>query len=223
MAVAAIIAAVVFSRVKLPEIKHEEAETGVCEAGHRQRGAVSRLFSNKLFVFGLVALLFYEIAEIGINSFFVNYVTDNGWMSPLEAAATLSFGPLTLFMLARVVCSCYFMPRFGAERVLKVCAVGTLVMTLLVLAGLGRISLVALFLNYVFESIMFPTIFALSLNGLGALTKRASSFIMMTPIGGAIGTWLIFTVGDSAGSSIAFIVPLLGYAVVAAYAFLREA
>lgn len=221
MAAVAIIVAIVFTRVQLPEIKHEDLSKGE-DAEKQKGGAVRRLFSNKVFVFGLTALLFYEIAEIGINSYFVNYVTDQGWMTPLQASTALSFGPLTLFMLARVVCSCYFMPKFGAVKVLKVCAAGTLVMTILVIAGLGYVSLGALFLNYVFESIMFPTIFALSLGGLGDLTKRASSFIMMTPIGGAIGTWLIFTTGGNLGTSAAFIIPLIGYVVVAAYAFSRK-
>lgn len=221
MAAVAIIVAIVFTRVQLPEIKHEDLSKG--ENVEKQKGgAVRKLFSNKVFVFGLAALLFYEIAEIGVNSYFVNYVTDQGWMTPLQASTALSFGPLTLFMLARVVCSCYFMPKFGAVRVLKVCAAGTLAMTVLVIAGLGYVSLGALFLNYVFESIMFPTIFALSLDGLGDLTKRASSFIMMTPIGGAIGTWLIFTTGGCFGTSTAFIIPFIGYVVVAAYAFSRK-
>ena len=99
------------------------------------------------------------------------------------------------------------------------CAVGTFVTTFLVVLDLGMVSLCALVLIYVFESIMFPTIFALSLQGLGPLTKRASSLLMMTPIGGAIGPFLMGTVADSAGMSVAFIVPLVGFANVAAYAF----
>lgn len=114
---------------------------------------------------------------------------------------------------------CFVMQHIAGETVLRVCAVGTFVTTFLVVLDLGMVSLCALVLIYVFESIMFPTIFALSLQGLGPLTKRASSLLMMTPIGGAIGPFLMGTVADSAGMSVAFIVPLVGFANVAAYAF----
>ena len=66
---------------------------------------------------------------------------------------------------------------------------------------------------------MFPTIFALSLRGLGSLTKRASSLLMMTPVGGAIGPLFMGLVADASSMSVAFIVPLVGFANVAAYAF----
>ena len=59
------------------------------------------LWSHKLFLFGLLALFSYEIAEISINSFFINYVVDDGWMNARDAAVVLSFGGLGLFMCGR--------------------------------------------------------------------------------------------------------------------------
>ena len=88
--------------------------------------------------------------------------------------------------------------------------------------NMGMFSLIALVLVYVFESIMFPTIFALSLRGLGSLTKRASSLLMMTPIGGAIGPLLMGIVADASSMSVAFIIPLIGFANVLAYAFAQR-
>ena len=160
---------------------------------HTRRSSLSALFHNRYFLFGLFALFSYEIAEISINSFFINYVTDEGWMSARDASVALSFGGLGLFTSGRVSGS-FVMQHIAGETVLRVCAVGTFVTTFLVVLDLGMVSLCALVLIYVFESIMFPTIFALSLQGLGPLTKRASSLLMMTPIGGAIGPFLMGSV-----------------------------
>ena len=207
----------VFSRVKLPEIKHE-AE--VDDAGRR----VS-LWSHRLFVFGLAALFFYEVSEISINSFFINYVTDKGWMNARQASVILSFGGLGLFMAGRFAGS-WIMSRVPAGKMLFWCATGTLVTTAFVMLDVGYVSLAALLCGYAFEAIMFPTIFALSLKGLGCHTKRASSFLMMSPVGGAVGPLLMGWIGDHAAMHWAFGVPFAGYAAVwlfARYAMSRRA
>ena len=123
-----------------------------------ERQLKNGLWSHKLFLFGLLALFSYEIAEISINSFFINYVVDDGWMNARDAAVVLSFGGLGLFMCGRFAGS-WIMQRIRAERVLLYCALGTVAATFLIVCNLGKISLVALFLVYVFEAIMFPTIF----------------------------------------------------------------
>ena len=69
------------------------------------------------------------------------------------------------------------------------------------------------------NSIMFPTIFALSLRGLGNYTKRASSYLMMSPIGGAVGPLMMGYVADQTNMSFSFIVPLLSFIVVLLYAW----
>lgn len=154
-----------------------------------------------------MALFSYEIAEISINSFFINYVVDDGWMNARDAAVVLSFGGLGLFMCGRFAGS-WIMQRIRAERVLLCCALGTVMATFLIVCNLGKISLIALFLVYVFEAIMFPTIFAISLKGLGGKTKRASSFLMMSPVGGAVGPVLMGYVADNSTMSLSFIIPL---------------
>lgn len=65
---------------------------------------------------------------------------------------------------------------------------------------------------------MFPTIFALSVSGMGNLSKRASSFLMMSPIGGAVGTLAMGFVADHSDMSTSFVVPMCGYAVVLSFA-----
>ena len=186
----------IFSRIKLPEIVHVD---DLADGETVKRS----LWSHKLFLFGIVALFSYEIAEISINSFFINYVVDDGWMNARDAAVVLSFGGLGLFMCGRFAGS-WIMQRIRAERVLLCCALGTVMATFLIVCNLGKISLIALFLVYVFEAIMFPTIFAISLKGLGGKTKRASSFLMMSPVGGAVGPVLMGYVADNSTMSLSF-------------------
>ena len=89
---------------------------------------------------------------------------------------------------------------------------------MLVLLNLGRFSLYALVANYMFEAIMFPTIFSLAVRGLGSLTKSASSILMMTPVGGC-GFLLMGIIADATNLIIPFIIPLLGYTAVAIFGF----
>ena len=212
MGIVVLVVALIFSRVQLPEITHAE-DTVQTETATSKKG----VWSNKLFVFGISALFCYEIAEISINSFFINYVVDDGWMNALDAAKLLSVAGLGLFMCGRFLGS-WIMRFVRAEKFLLICAIGTVVATAMVVMNLGIVSFVSLILIYLFEAIMFPTIFAICLRGLGNNTKRASSYLMMTPIGGAVGPLLMGTVGDMTSMSFSFIVPLISYMVVLAYA-----
>jgi len=74
-------------------------------------------------------------------------------------------------------------------------------------------------LSYFFMSIMFPTIFALGIYGLGARAKKASAFIVMAIMGGAILPKVMGAVGDAHGMSAAFVVPLVCFALVAIYGY----
>ena len=210
MGILVLLVACVFLRVKLPEIAHQ---TEVDDQGKRVG-----LWSHRLFIFGLIALFAYEVAEISINSFFINYVVEQNWMDARYASLILSFGGLGLFMIGRFAGS-WIMRRVRAEKMLFWCATGTVLTTTVVLLDVGIVSLIALLLGYAFEAIMFPTIFALSLKGLGNHTKRASSFLMMSPVGGVVGPLLMGFVADHTASMVwAFVVPWIADVVVWLYA-----
>lgn len=215
MAAIALLVALIFTRVNLPEIPHETSANTDTAA---EKNAIRKLLKNKAFLFGLIALFSYEISEISINSFFINYAIETGFMSKSDATIALSLGGLGLFMLGRIIGS-FLMQRFSGEVILRICAIGTFVTTFLVILQLGVISMCSVILIYAFESIMFPTIFALSLRGLGNLTKRASSLLMMSPLGGVVGPLFMGIVADASNMSTAFIVPLVGFANVLAYTF----
>lgn len=212
LGVLVLIIAVIFSQVNLPEIKHQETDED------RSQGTrIMKLFRHHpMFVFGLFTLLAYEVAEISINSYFINFVTSKGWMSDNTASIVLTVA-LGFFMVGRFVGS--WMMRFiKAEYMLLGCAIGSVVCIGVVLLSLGKISMIALILNYAFEAIMFPTVFSLSLQGLGNLTKSASSLLMMTPIGGC-GFLLMGLIADSTGmGSMPFIIPFIGYFIVLLFA-----
>ena len=214
MGIIVLIIAAVFSRVQLPEISHDDESAK--ELSNAENGGVMALLRNRLFVFGLLALLAYEVAEISINSYFVNFVTSEGWMSDLDASRIISLA-LVIFMVGRFIGS-WIMRYMRAEALLAWCAIGTVVCMLIVLLDFGRISVVALVLNYLFEAIMFPTIFSLAVRDLGNLTKSAASLLMMTPIGGC-AFLLMGYIADHTVSTLPFILPLAGYIVVMLYAF----
>ena len=207
--------AVVFSRVELPEIAYEASSETVYETPVKMENRFASLWKHKLFMFGLFALLAYEVAEISINSYFINFVTGLHWMNDRTASVVLTCA-LAFFMVGRFAGS-WIMRRVRPETMLLVCGAGTVVCMLAVLLNAGMLSLAALLGTYVFEAIMFPTIFSLALTGLGRLTKSAASLLMMTPIGGC-GFLLMGYVADSTNLVVPFVIPLAGYALVFLYA-----
>ena len=207
--VVVLVIAAVFGRMKLPEIEVDSVAT------KDEKGV--GLWKSSIFVFGLVALFFYVAAQTGVNSFFINYVTENTQLSNQTAGLLLSFGGMGLFLVGRLVGS-WVMNYVKAERVLLGCALGSVVCMVLVIFGTGIPALVALVLNYLFEAIMFPTIFAISLRGLDSeSTKKGSSYLIMTIVGGAIAPVLMGALGET-NMAVGFYVPLVCYMVVAGFA-----
>ncbi len=210
--------ALVFAQVKLPEVQADGvAQT---ESAH----ATDSLWQHRNFVYGLIALFLYVAAQTGINSFFINYVTEHASVSNVNASLLLGFGGMGLFMAGRMGGS-WLMLRVRAERVLLYCAVGATLAMAVLLSGAGVAGVAAFMLCYLCESIMFPTIFALALKGVGQHTKRASSFLIMSIVGGAVAPVLMGLIADHASMAMAFIVPLCCFVVIAAYAarFARKA
>ena len=210
--------ALVFAQVKLPEVQAD----GVAQTASAH--ATDSLWQHRNFVYGLIALFLYVAAQTGINSFFINYVTEHASVSNVNASLLLGFGGMGLFMAGRMGGS-WLMLRVRAERVLLYCAVGATLAMAVLLSGAGVAGVAAFMLCYLCESIMFPTIFALALKGVGQHTKRASSFLIMSIVGGAIAPVLMGLIADHASMAMAFIVPLCCFVVIAAYAahFARKA
>lgn len=138
-------------------------------------------------------------------------------LSDKGASNLASFG-FFCFLAGRFI-GAGLLKKFPAHKVLAVfCALATICSAVIFLK-LGWLSVGALFLTYFFMSIMFPTIFSLGIHGLGARSKKASSFIVMAIMGGAIMPKLMGHIGDVHGLSHSFIVPLVCFALVGLYAF----
>lgn len=215
-----LIIAMIFSRIKLPEFVIKNSSSQIVIGN-------DKICKHPMFIFGLVALFCYEVSEISINSFFINYAAENdltglithqlsGMNPKLVASIVLSIG-LLLFMGGRFVGS-WIMEYVRAEKILLICAISAVIMTSIVVMDWPVVSLIAAMFIFVSESIMFPTIFALSIRDLGGLTQKASSILMMTPIGGAVGTVLMGMAADQSTVTLSFLVPLISFGVVLIYA-----
>mgnify|MGYP000767377348 FL=1 len=205
--------ALVFARVKLPEIGDTPAPR-MKEESTDSRG----LWKEATFTFGLVALFLYVAAQTGINSFFINYATETAGISAHEASVWLSFGGMGLFMAGRMGGS-WLMRSVRAEKMLTACAVGAVASMAAVILLPGKAGWYGLLCCFLCESIMFPTIFALALRKTGSNTKRASSFLIMSIVGGAIAPVLMGAIADTSSMAAGFSVPLVCFVVIAVYAY----
>lgn len=198
--------AVVFSRVRLPEIGQETDDTPA-------DGKRTRLWKTATFTMGLLSLFLYVAAQTGINSFFINYATEHVGLTEREASVWLSFGGMGLFMGGRMAGS-WLMRFVRGEKVLTACAAGALVCMAVVILMPGSMGWYFLLLCFLCESIMFPTIFSLSLRHVGVHTKQASSYLVMSIVGGAIAPVLMGFIADEDSMAAGFIVPLACFAEI---------
>jgi len=181
--------------------------------------ARSGLWGRPHFSAATLAQFFYVAAQSGIFAYFINYITSQ---------APIAIGNQTAALLASVAFGCFLggrvigavlLRKLRAHALLGLYGVLNVLMCMLVMMKLGWVSLIAVFASYFFMSIMFPTIFALGIHGLGTHAKRASSFIVMAIMGGAIVPKLMGAVGDHFGMSRAFVVPLVCFLFVSAYGY----
>lgn len=229
-----VVVAVIFSFTRLPAIQEDNEEHIAANA------PTSELLRHPSFVLAVIAQFLYVAAQTGVNSFFINFVTETitglqetiaGMMQHLglfgqvfmpknpEQAASLilAIGGMGSFWIGRLTGS-YIMKFISPQRLLAIYAVINTALTAIVVMGLGWASVIALFSTYFFMSVMFPTIFALGIRGLGPLTKKAASFLVMAVAGGAFCPPVMGAIADHYGMPIAFLLPLFCFAFIAYYA-----
>ena len=230
--------AIVFLFVRLPEIQTPDDY----HLTDSTPGTSKSIWSHPHFVMAVVAQFFYVAAQAGIFSFFINYIVseipavgegfrncfwlggesgvqnrDGNWFVGEQGATKLlAYFGFTLFLLGRAT-GAGILGKFAAHRVLGAYAIVNALLMAVIVGKFGWISVVALFLSFFFMSVMFPTIFALGIHGLGEKSKLASSFIVMAIMGGALLPKLMGWVGDQWNMSVGFAVPLGCFVVIAAY------
>lgn len=211
---------ILFFFVKLPEVNPQDTEAhGVNADGTGNAHAVKSLFRTKHFVFAVLAQFFYVAAQTGIGSFFVNYTVEAKALgiSEMQAGLLLGIGGMGLFAAGRLFGSS-LMKAMNPGTLLGVFALVNSMLMLIVATRHDNIGILALILSYLFMSIMFPSIFALGISGLGGQTKKASSILVMTIVGGAICPSLMGAVGAN-NMNAGFIIPLACFLYVAFFGF----
>lgn len=197
----------------LPDIREEgnEDEQEVDEKG------LPGLWPHKHLVKGVVAQFFYVGAQVGVASFVIRFAQYNMPDLSAKLAADYLKAHLLGFMVGRFVGSA-IMKKVSPPRLLSIFGISSLTCLTIVLLGWGRAPILAIVLIGFFHSIMFPTIFALSVKHLGAYTKLGSSFLVMSIIGGAVFPALMGYISDRSTIRNAFLVPLICHAYVLYFA-----
>lgn len=197
--------AVLIGRAHLPLIREEAVEG--------EPAAAQNVLRFPHLVKGVAAQFFYVGAQVGVASFVIRFVefTHPG-TSDVEAATYLKLH-LLAFMVGRFGGSA-LMKRFRPAAMLAAFAAGSLVSVGMVLTSRGAAALAGIVLLGFFHSIMFPTIFALSIRHLGPATRKGSSLLVMAILGGAIFPAMMGRVSDATNIQMAFAIPLVCYCFV---------
>lgn len=199
-------------RAKFPE---NSVKSHVSE---KSSGSFAELMKYPHFRKGVVAQFFYVGAQVGTWSFLIQYTKDYMNKSEKEAGLYLTIS-LLAFGIGRFV-STALMKKVEPKKLMGIYGSINIGMLALAVVHPGFIGGWALILSSFFMSLMFPTIFALGVKGLGPNTKIGASGIIMAIIGGAVWTPLMGYISDQTHSmALAMIVPLISYAFVTYYAF----
>jgi FHS family L-fucose permease-like MFS transporter len=204
-----LIVAGIFLRTQLPEIKESEIVTS-------ESLNSKPLFSHSNFVLGIGAQFFYVAAQVGVATLFINYCTESEVKLDNAMAAKLLSVGLILFTVGRFVGTA-LMRIIAPNKLLALYAVLNVILCGIVILNNGWISIYGLMALFFFMSIMFPTIFALSIKDLGQHTKKASSFLIMSIVGGALVPYVMGSVADHYSTPVSYVVPMICFVVVFLY------
>jgi FHS family L-fucose permease-like MFS transporter len=181
---------------------------------HVDRGNMGPLIANRMLLMGILAIFVYVGGEVSIGSFLISYMASShiGQLSTADAAGYLSFywGGAALGRFIGALALRFIPP----SKMLADNCVAAVFLLLLSMAARGPLAMWSVILVGLCNSIMFPTIFALAIRGLGTLTGRGSALLVMAISGGAVVPMLQAVLADQLGITISFCVPLFCYVLV---------
>lgn len=199
-----LLVAVMIALTKLPETKREVSEGG------SRHPRLREALRHKHLVSGVIAQFAYVGAQVGVGSFIIRFAE---YLSPgmqdKDASVFLKYHWIG-FMIGRFAGS-FLMKYIAPSRLLSLFAGFAFLCACVAMLASGMIPIWSVALIGFFHSIMFPTIFALGIKGLGPYTKLGSSLLVMAIIGGAVFPALMGYVSDLTSIRTAFCVPLLCY------------
>ena len=204
--IAMIVLGIAFLIYKTPMPRIEEEESPA-----NKLFAVS-IFKHKHLIYAIATQFFYVGAQVGIWSYFIDFMTDVVPGTPEKTAAYFLSANLVAFMIGRFTGS-FLMTYIKPNRLLAMYAAINMVLIVISTLTSGMISVYAIIGVSFFMSVMFPTIFALGIKDLGKDTKIGSSLIIMAIIGGAIFPLIMGYTGNE-NIKTAFLVPFICFLVV---------
>ncbi len=209
LAMFAFLVAGVFAFVKLPTVIKEQDK--------KIKGNVLKFRQLRL---GVIALTLYVGAEVAIGSFIVNFLGEP-YIAGMEEKTAATYIPLYWggLMVGRFA-GAAILQKVSAQKVLLIAALASFVLVGVTILSTGFISMWAMLGVGLFNSIMWSNIFAMSIDGLGEYTNKASGILVMAPVGGAIFPLLQGVLADipSIGLHLSYILPLLCYLFIFYYA-----
>ncbi len=210
IAAVVLVVAFLFLRTPMPEVKEEDLVLGSSEG-------MPSLLSQRHFVWAVVAQFFYVAAQVGIAALFINYCTEKELNISNERASYLLAASLLLFTIGRFAGTA-LMRWVAPHRILAVVAFANVILSAGVIWLPGMISVYTLMAIFFFESIMFPTIFALGVKNLGRSTKKGASVIIMSIVGGALVPLVMGSLAEIYSTPFSYIVPLFCFVIVFIFA-----
>jgi FHS family L-fucose permease-like MFS transporter len=205
-----LIVAVLFFFTHLPEIKESDA-------ADEKKSFSLNIFRHRHVTWAVIAQFFYVGAQVGVGSFFIRFARFVMDMPEKNAAYLWGYIAMAGFMLGRFA-GTFLMKYVPPSRLLSLYAIINIILLTIGITTHGSVAVYAVMAVPFFMSIMFPTIFALGIKGLGEETKIASSFLVMSIVGGAVMPLLMGLISDRTGSiQWAYIIPLLCFFVVLYY------
>jgi FHS family L-fucose permease-like MFS transporter len=211
-----LVVALLISRTSLPEIEDANPE----DAEEERRPLLQRmggLLKEKRLMSGAVAQLFYVGAQACVFSFFIRFSEKVVGMAEKPAATYLAAA--TFGFLAGRISGTFLMRLINPVKLLAAYSMINVVLILLAVLSHSIISIYALIGVGFFMSIMFPTIFSLSVRGLGRKTKLGSSYVIMGIVGGAIFPAILGEISDLSNIQLAYLVPAACFAYIFYFAY----
>jgi MFS transporter, FHS family, L-fucose permease len=202
--------ALLIARTKFPVIQSEVEQKGT------HHGRFGELIRHRHFVLAVIAQFLYVGAQVGTWSYFIQYVQEYT-REPEKIAGYLLTGTLAAFGVGRFV-SAYLMRTIAANKLMAMYSAVNIALIAVGVLHPGWLGMWAIFLTSFFMSLMFPTIFALGLKGLGPNTKIGGSLLVMAIVGGAVLTPAMGYIAEATKQiAAAYLVPLLSYIFIAFY------
>jgi FHS family L-fucose permease-like MFS transporter len=204
MGIIILVVALIFALTKLPEIKEEEGK----------KSSFANAIRHKHLIWAVVAQFFYVGAQVCVTSFFINIAVKAAHIDKQTASVYLGLGYGLAFMAGRFA-GTFFMKYISPNKLLAIYAAISIVLSAIAIVSTGMITVYALIGVGFFMSIMFPTIFALGIQGIGVDTKIGSSLIIMSIVGGALIPLAMGRIADITHNiQNGYIVPLICFIVV---------